>query len=75
MSDPRNQMWVTCQPCAWTWAIAFLPMEMGKLAKLMKGAACPKCGDTGKNIFMARETDIVAALAVKADEKLGSGTV
>lgn len=65
----ENEMWVTCEPCAHTWRIAFLPMDMAKLAKLMKGVACPKCGERDKpsnkrgaektaRIFMATEANI-----------------
>lgn len=74
MSDKpwENEMWVTCKPCAFTWRIAFLPMDMAKLARLMKGTACPKCGQRDKasskksaadtaRIFMASEADVIAA--------------
>lgn len=68
---PRNEMWVTCKPCSQTWRIAFLPMEMGKLAKLMKGSRCPKCGEI-KDIFMAKEVEIVAALTGVNDAQVRS---
>jgi ribosomal protein S27AE len=55
-------MWATCPPCSQTWIIAYLPMEMEKLARLMKGAACPKCGEK-KGIKMASAADIAATTA------------
>jgi hypothetical protein len=61
----RNKMWVTCPPCKWTWIVAYLPMEMTKLARLMKRANCPKCG-AGKDLKMATNADIEAALARSA---------
>lgn len=71
MSDPSGkEFWVTCEPCAHTWIAAYLPMEMGKIAKLMKGLRCPKCGEGGKRIFMAKKADVLAAshlLAVAAE--------
>ena len=36
-------------------------MEMAKIAKLMKGLRCPKCGEGGKRLFMAKEAEIVLA--------------
>jgi hypothetical protein len=36
--------------CRHSWVVAYLPMDMGKFAKLLKGAACPMCGDDKPNI-------------------------
>jgi ribosomal protein S27AE len=44
---------VCCKPCDHVWALAYLPMDMGKMVKLMKRAACPRCGNGGKTIFLA----------------------
>lgn len=54
-----DKLWLTCKPCAHTWIAAYLPMEMSKVGKLLKGARCPKCGD--KAIFMATAADVKAA--------------
>lgn len=62
----RNAVWATCRPCKHTWIIAHLPMEMATVARLMKSAACPKCGGK-KEMFVASEADIVAALAPPAE--------
>lgn len=60
--DPsRSELWITCGPCIHTWIAAYLPMEMGKIAKLMKRLRCPKCGIGGKRLFMAKESDIKIA--------------
>jgi hypothetical protein len=58
----RNEMWVTCPPCKWTWIVAYLPMEMTKLARAMRRANCPRCGE-GKGIKMATNAEIEAAAA------------
>jgi hypothetical protein len=62
MSTTRNELWVIHKPCGHTWIIAYLPMEMAKVAKVMSAALCPKCG-VKKEIFMPKEADIAAALA------------
>lgn len=61
MTD-HNEMWVTCSSCKWTWIVAYLPMEVGKLARLMKHASCPKCG-ASKDIKMATKAEIETAAA------------
>ena len=35
---------VRCESCGHSWIAAYLPMVMAKIARLMKGLACPKCG-------------------------------
>jgi ssDNA-binding Zn-finger/Zn-ribbon topoisomerase 1 len=54
-----SKLWVTCPTCPHTWAAAHLPMEMGKVARLMKGLHCPKCG--GAKMFMATAAEAKAA--------------
>ena len=49
--DPVN---VRCGACSHVWTAAYTPMEMMKLARLLKAVHCPACGETGKNIFMAK---------------------
>lgn len=61
----RNEIWVTCPPCTWTWIIAYLPMDVSKLAKVNKAARCPKCGEH-KGLQLARDAEIIAALAKAA---------
>lgn len=56
----REELWVTHASCGHTWVIAYLPMEMARVARLMRGAHCPKCGET-KELFMATNADIEVA--------------
>lgn len=58
----RSEMWVTHPPCQQTWIAAYLPMELSKAARLLKNTTCPRCGER-KDIFMAKEADIVKTLA------------
>lgn len=58
MSDePRKPFWVKCPPCGHMWAPAYLPMEMGKCAKLLQSARCPNCGSGPKGILIAKQDD------------------
>lgn len=53
VKKPRGDtMQVHCSDCRHEWIAAHLPMEMMKLANLLKGIACPKCGTSGKKIFI-----------------------
>lgn len=38
--------WAKCRICAHCWIVAYLPMDIGKMAKAAKRATCPTCGDT-----------------------------
>lgn len=53
----RQPFLIRCEPCQHVWAIAYLPMEMGTMVKLLKRAACPLCGSSGKNLFLATAKD------------------
>lgn len=45
--------------CRHEWTAAYLPMEVGSLAKLLEGARCPMCGgDAGIKVVEAREPGI-----------------
>lgn len=54
MSDAGDKIHVRCEDCGHSWIAAYLPMAMAKVAKLMKGIACPKCGAAAKRIFLAK---------------------
>jgi hypothetical protein len=56
MTEERKPFWGKCSKCLHCWAIAYLPMELGKAAKLMKAASCPKCGEH-KGITVAKQND------------------
>lgn len=48
----KQPMQVQCGKCDHEWIAAWTPMEMGKMAKLLKGLRCPMCAATSKNIFL-----------------------
>jgi Zn finger protein HypA/HybF involved in hydrogenase expression len=55
MTEVRKPFWVKCEPCNHCWAPAYAPMELALLAKVIKGARCPKCGsDKG---FVAKQNN------------------
>jgi len=37
--------WAKCRKCAHCWPVAYLPMDIGTLAKVTKNSRCPRCGD------------------------------
>jgi hypothetical protein len=53
LKSPFN---VRCGDCQHVWAAAWLPMEMFKVAKIVRHLTCPKCAAPSKRIFMAYET-------------------
>lgn len=57
--EPIPEMVVHCGPCKHAWTAAYLPMEVSKLVRLIKGARCPKCG--GNEIYMGGETAATSA--------------
>ena len=58
MSDAeRKPFWAKCNECGHVWAIAYLPMEMSKVAKVMRYPVCPKCAATGNKIVIAKQDD------------------
>lgn len=50
---PKNELRAKCGGCSHVWIVAYLPMELTKVATLMKNAACPVCA--GKNLYLAQE--------------------
>lgn len=38
--------WAKCSACQHIWAAAYYPIDLGTMAKILKRAACPKCGNT-----------------------------
>lgn len=60
MSDAHH---LRCRPCGHVWPGFHTPMEMGKLARLLKGAACPKCGER-RELYLATPQQAAAALLV-----------
>ena len=60
MNAARNPFWVKCCECSHVWTAAYTPMELGKMAKLLKGLCCPMCGAGPKRILLALKTDVPA---------------
>jgi formate dehydrogenase maturation protein FdhE len=54
MTDKRP-MQVQCVQCGHVWTAAYLPMEMGKVATLLKRVMCPMCAAGVKDLFLLQE--------------------
>lgn len=39
----NRELKAVCGDCRHSWVIAYLPMEVSKLARIARGGACPKC--------------------------------
>lgn len=60
----RAEVWANCGHCGHTWIVyGTLPAPLEIVCKAMTRAACPCCSITPKKIYMAKETDILAALS------------
>jgi len=51
----KRPMQVQCGKCAHEWTAAYLPMEMGKVATLLKRVMCPMCCAATKDIFCLQD--------------------
>lgn len=51
-------MWLRCGACQHVWVAAWLPMELGKVGRLLKRTHCPACAGGPRKIFLARKRDI-----------------
>lgn len=51
----RQPQWGKCLQCLHIWIVIYLPMELGKYARLMAKAFCPACGATAKHITLAKQ--------------------
>jgi hypothetical protein len=56
MTEERKPFWAKCPGCSHCWPAAYLPMEMGACARLLKRAACPHCGNA-KRTGIAKQDD------------------
>lgn len=52
MKIPSDRFHVSCGACQHVWIAAYLPMDMRKMATLMKGICCPRCAER-KKVFVA----------------------
>lgn len=50
----KTPLEVFCKRDGQRWTIAFLPMPMAKVARLMRAARCPSCA-SGRQVFIATE--------------------
>ena len=64
MDSERNPFDVRCGACGHVWTAAYTPMEMGRMAALLKGVRCPACGEPSKNIFLVRKARVALSRAV-----------
>ena len=63
----RNEVWVTCGCCSHTFVVyAPLPAPIEVVCRAMKNARCPNCQPKKRNLYMATEADILAALSQNA---------
>lgn len=53
MADERKPFWGKCAGCGHCWPIAYLPMEVAAVAKLMAAARCPACAS--KTLVIAKQ--------------------
>lgn len=51
-TDDSKELRVHCGECQHRWVAAYLPMEMSKMGRLLKGLRCPKCVGDPKKIFL-----------------------
>lgn len=64
MSEERTPVYLRCARDDHQWIAAWLPMELGKFARLLKKATCPMCGKTDQ-VYMSFEPQAPAAEEVK----------
>ena len=52
MTNKTNEMWVECGECHHKWIAVYLPMELGKAARIMQHIRCLKCAEGSANIYL-----------------------
>lgn len=60
MTAERTPQHVQCLECQHRWVAAYLPMEVGAFARLVKGMCCPMCAATSDKVAMREANDIPA---------------
>jgi hypothetical protein len=53
--EPKRPFWAKCGSCNHCWPAAYLPMEMGRAGKLLKGLLCPMCAAGPGRILIAKQ--------------------
>lgn len=59
----KEHVEVECGACGHAWVAAYIPMEMGKLGRLLKGLHCPSCGESSKGLFLHADTVFIKQVA------------
>lgn len=53
-TEQREACWVNCAKCGHEFAPAYLPMDAGVWARIMRSARCPMCGAGAKSLKMGK---------------------
>lgn len=51
MSETRKPQWVRCGECSHEWIGLYMPIEVNRLSKIVKGMHCPSCAADRKAIY------------------------
>ena len=49
-NEAKQPLYVLCGACKHVWVAAYTPMEITRIAKVLKGIHCPACGAPSENI-------------------------
>ncbi len=54
MSETRKPQWVRCGECGHEWIGLYMPIEVNRLSKIVKGMHRPSCAADSKAIYMTQ---------------------
>jgi len=54
MPETRKPQWVRCGECGHEWIGLYMPIEVNRLSKIVKGMCCPSCAADSKAIYMTQ---------------------
>lgn len=54
MGETRKPQWVRCGECGHEWIGLYMPIEVNRLSKIVKGMCCPSCAADSKQIYMTQ---------------------
>ena len=52
MAEGRSPQWVRCSDCGHEWIWLYMPIEVSRLSKIVKGMCCPSCAADSKAIYL-----------------------
>lgn len=52
-TEPRQPVSVRCEVCEHKWVAAYLPLEISKYVRIMRGMRCPMCAANAKHIYLS----------------------